>query len=143
MNYKKVGNSYKSISVETASPGKIVLMLFDGAIKFMDMALAGFDIEDTRRKNETIHNNIQKTQNIVSELQSSLDKKAAEKFSQTMYDLYTYMNKLLQEANAKKEKKPIQEVSKLLKELREAWAEMLTKAEKDGNINISSLSCNA
>ncbi|HCJ12066.1 MAG: flagellar export chaperone FliS [Verrucomicrobia bacterium GWF2_51_19] len=143
MNYKSAGKSYKTVSVETASPGKIILMLFDGALKFMDIAKKGFTMQDVRARNEMIHNNIVKTQAIISELQSSLDMKVGGEFPKTMYELYTFMYKCLQEANVKKQKKPIEDVYKLLTEIRDAWAEMLAKAEKNDKISLSSLSCNA
>ena len=50
--------SYKTISLETAPPGQLVLMLFDGAIKFLERAKLGFGIEDPVEMNEKGHNNI-------------------------------------------------------------------------------------
>ena len=65
--------SYKTISLETAPPGQLVLMLFDGAIKFLERAKLGFGIEDPVEMNETVHNNITRAQDIINELNSTLN----------------------------------------------------------------------
>ena len=73
MQYDKIAKSYKAQSVQTASPGKLVLMLFDGYLRFTAAARKSFEIEDFTKKNEGINNNLIRAQNIVTELQSSLD----------------------------------------------------------------------
>ena len=73
MQYDKIAKSYKAQSVQTASPGKLVLMLFDGYLRFTTAAKKSFDEEDLTKKNEGINNNLIRAQNIVTELQSSLD----------------------------------------------------------------------
>ena len=73
MQYDKIAKSYKAQSVQTASPGKLVLMLFDGYLRFTTAAKNAFNEEDLTKKNEGINNNLIRAQNIVTELQSSLD----------------------------------------------------------------------
>ena len=71
MQYDKIAKSYKAQSVQTASPGKLVLMLFDGYLRFTTAAKNAFNEEDLTKKNEGINNNLIRAQNIVTELQSS------------------------------------------------------------------------
>jgi flagellar protein FliS len=121
----KVTKSYKSSAVNTASPGQLVLMLFDGALKFIEQARVGTHLENFRERNEVVNNNLIKAQNILSELQTSLDMKVPGDFSKTMFALYDYMIRQLQEANMQKTEEPIKVVARLLRDIRDAWEEML------------------
>jgi flagellar protein FliS len=127
MQYSKFAKSYKANSVETASPGKLVLMLFDGALRFMHAAKMGFEEENFLKKNEQINNNLIRAQNIVTELQSSLDLSVPGDLPETLYKLYDYCNYHLQQANMNKDIEPIKYAESTIKELRDAWAEMLTQ----------------
>ena len=89
--YDKVAKSYKAQSVRTASPGKLVLMLFDGYLRFSAAAKKAFDETDLVKKNEGINNNLIRAQNIVSELQSSLDMTVPGELPGTLYRLYDYV----------------------------------------------------
>jgi len=125
--YDKVAKSYKAQSVRTASPGKLVLMLFDGYLRFSAAAKKAFDEENLVKKNEGINNNLIRAQNIVSELQSSLDMTVPGDLPGTLYKLYDYVLTNLQQANIKKDPSKIEESDNVMSELREAWAEMLTQ----------------
>ena len=133
MQYDKIAKSYKAQSVQTASPGKLVLMLFDGYLRFTTAALNSFDEKDLTKKNEGINNNLIKAQNIVTELQSSLDMSVPGELPGTLYRLYDYVLYQLQQANLQKKSEPISEADKVISELREAWAEMLIQNPTDGN----------
>jgi len=63
MQYEKIARSYKAQSIQTASPGKLVLMLFDGALRFMSAAKRAFEEEEFTKKNEDINNNLIRAQN--------------------------------------------------------------------------------
>ena len=126
-SYEKIAKSYKTQSVSTASPGKLVLMLFDGCLRFTAAATKAFDEPNFAKKNEGINNNLIKAQNIVAELQSSLDMTVPGELPGTLYRLYDYVLNNLQQANLKKDLKPIEEAEKVINELRDAWAEMLTQ----------------
>ena len=127
MQYDKIARSYKAQSVQTASPGKLVLMLFDGYLRFTTAAKRAFEEEEFTKRNEDINNNLIRAQNIVTELQASLDMSVPGDLPGTLYRLYDYVMHNLQQANLKKEEKPIDEADKVIRELREAWAEMLTQ----------------
>jgi flagellar secretion chaperone FliS len=129
MQLAQFAKSYKSVAVTTATPGQLVLMLFDGALRFLSTAVHGFQMEQVSTRNETIHNNLIKAQSILRELQCSLDLKAGGEFGTTMYALYDYMLGELQRANLGKECSPIETVERLLGEIRDAWAQMLKQSQ--------------
>ena len=146
MQYDKIARSYKAQSVQTASPAKHVLMLFDGCLRFTAAARKAFDEEEFTKRNEDINNNLIRAQNIVTELQSSLDMSVPGDLPGTLYRLYDYVMHNLQQANLNKEVKPIDEADKVISELREAWAEMLTQNPEDtpsGDQQSGSLSLQA
>jgi len=125
--YEKIAKSYKAQSVQTATPGKLVLMLFDGYLRFTTAAKRGFQEEDLTKKNELINNNLIRAQNIVTELQSSLDMSVPGELPGTLYRLYDYVLHQLQQANLQKKENPIDDADKVISELRDAWAEMLSQ----------------
>lgn len=129
MQLARLAKSYRSVAVTTATPGQLVLMLFDGALRFLSTALHGFQLDGIGARNEQIHNNLLKTQNILRELQASLDMKAGGEFSQTMYALYDFMLDQLQKANLAKDPEPITTVERLLGEIRTSWAQMLDQTQ--------------
>ncbi len=130
MSVPGYARAYQTQSVLTASPGQLVLMLYDGSLKFIALAKEGFNLPDsTPRRNELINANLQKAQNILIELQSNLDRDAGGDLAVTLDRLYDYYNRRLFEANVRKQIEPIAEVERFVKELRDAWAEMLRKED--------------
>ena len=121
----RYAQAYRTTSVETASPAKIVLMLFDGAIGFLHRALIGFEQDALTVRNETISNNLVKSQRIVNELRASLDLNAGGELAQTLHGLYDFMDEQLRQANFKKDRAPILVTQELLGELRAGWAGMM------------------
>ncbi|MFL2924150.1 MAG: flagellar export chaperone FliS [Limisphaerales bacterium] len=117
--------SYKTISLETAPPGQLVLMLFDGAIKFLERAKLGFGIEDPVEMNETVHNNITRAQDIINELNSTLDMDQGGEVAVVLRDLYVYLDNRLFESNIRKELEGVQEVIDRLSTVQAGWSEML------------------
>jgi flagellar protein FliS len=131
---------YKETQIKTASPGKLIVMLYDGAIKFLKQA----KIAINNKEIENAHKNIVRAQDIIIELLLSLNMEAGE-IAEKLQSLYIYLNKKLMEANLKKSCEPIDEVLKFLTELREAWNEAAKKnidsspetLEKSRSVNIS------
>lgn len=130
MQLTQLAKSYKSVAVTTATPGQLILMLYDGALRFLATASHGFQIESLNQRNEQIHNNLVKTQNILRELQLSLNLKVGGEFAQNMYALYDFMHDQLRRANLSKEPEPIATVERLLREIRDAWAQMLNQSSE-------------
>jgi flagellar protein FliS len=118
-------NIYRKTATTTASPGELVLMLFDGALRFMAAAEIGFQEENFARRNEQIHNNIQRTQAIITELQATLNMEKGGEFSENLYRLYDFMQDQLNQANREKSLDKIKVVAGFVQDIREAWAQML------------------
>jgi flagellar protein FliS len=125
-NKKNVYEQYKEVEIKTASPGKLIVIMYDGAIRFLKFAKEAIDEKNI----EKAHNNIVKAQDIIMELLLSLNMEAGE-IAVKLQSLYIFMNKLLMEANIKKEKEPIDRVLKMLTELREVWNEVAKKSENN------------
>lgn len=119
--------SYKKVAAQTATPGHLVLMLYEGAIRFLDQACLGFAEEDPLLYNRTINNNILKTQAILHELDASLDMERGGDFSRNLRSLYAYLDRRLQESNLRKDQAGIEEVLNRITVIRDAWREMLSK----------------
>jgi len=125
MSYANPSQTYRQVATLTASPGQLVLNLYDGAIRFLDQALQGFHQSDPLQFNLTIHNNVKRAQAILRSLDNALNMQAGGKLSFTLRELYGYFDKRLQESNLTKQEEGIQEVISRLTELREAWSRML------------------
>lgn len=125
MNTLNPLNAYRETQIKTANQGKLIVMLYDGAIKNLNQAVESFS--SSHRKYDVISNAILKAQDIISELMVSLDFEKGGEISRNLFSLYTFMNNQLLTANLKKEKNPVEEVKKMLMELREAWAEIARK----------------
>jgi flagellar protein FliS len=125
--------SYRQVATQTASPGQLVLMLFDGAIRFLEQARQGFAIEDPLEFNLTINNNVLRAQAIIRELNASLNLQEGGDLATTLRRLYDYFDWRLQQCNMQKREEGILEVIKRLTALRDAWAEMLLKPDASTN----------
>ena len=117
--------SYRQVATKTATPGQLVLMLFDGALRFLDKALVGFDLDDPLDSNLAINNNILKAQEILRELNMSLNMETGGEFAGTMRRLYNYYDLQLSQSNLQKDPAGVELVIRLLSVIRGAWAEML------------------
>lgn len=110
-------------------------MLYDGAIKFLTIALDNME----PKKYDIVNNNIIKAQDIITELLLSLNMDEGGEISRNLFSLYMYFKKQLLEANIKKDPAIINHVLKLLKEMREAWDQIsANETRSDKNINIGS-----
>lgn len=113
-------DQYLQASVITAPPGRLLLMLYDGAINFLSQAIDAIKKKDYEEANQLIV----RVQDIIAELVSSLDMKY--EVARSLSQLYDYFNRRLIEANVKKDSVPAVEVEGYLRELREIWAKMIT-----------------
>lgn len=115
-------NNYKRATVETSSPGKLLLMLYDGAIKNIGEAKKAIAEKDIN----TAHQKLIKTQDIILELISSLNMDY--EISNSLFSLYEYVHHQLVQANLKKDAVILDEVTGILTELRNTWAEAIKTA---------------
>jgi flagellar protein FliS len=117
--------SYQQVATQTAPPGQLVLMLYEGAARFLERAMAGFDIDDPAQSNQAINNNILRAQDIIFELNVTLNIQQGGELAMTLRKLYDYMDRRLMEANLKKCLLTLKEVHGRIAVLRDAWAQML------------------
>lgn len=114
--------AYNNSKILTASPAELTLMLYDGAIKFTNIAIMAIEKHDI----EKAHNNIVKTERIILEFQATLDDKYP--VAKDFYAVYTYLIQRLREANLKKDSEILEEVLKHLRTMRDTWKEVMAKA---------------
>jgi flagellar protein FliS len=118
--------SYRETATLTAPPGQIVLMLYEGAIRALERALPGFSNPDPGEANMIIHNNLQRAQDIIRELNSALNMQQGGEIAENLRRLYNYFERRLWESNIKKKPEGVGEVIRHLNVLRDAWATMLS-----------------
>lgn len=112
-------NAYKQNSVNTASPGELTLMLYNGCIKFIGQAKKAIEDQNIEQRNYYI----QRSQAIIAELMSTL--KMDLDISKQMLPLYQYMDRRLTEANIKSDIAILDEVEGLVTEFRDTWKEVI------------------
>ncbi len=118
--------AYQTQSILTASPGQLVLLMYDGALRFMNQARAAFALpEDNLSRIQSINTALLRAQAVIAELRANLDLKAGGELAVNLDRLYDYHLRRLQEANLRKDEAPLAEVERLVRSLREGWAEML------------------
>lgn len=112
-------NAYQNSKIQTASPAELTLMLYDGAVKFCNIALISLERNDYEKVSE----NLIKAQKIIMEFRSTLDFKypVAKDFDV----VYEYIYRRLVDANMKKDAEIIEEALKHIKEMRETWKEVM------------------
>ena len=123
--------AYNNSKILTASPAELTLMLYDGAIKFTNIAIMAIEKKDI----EKAHNNILKTERIIIEFQSPLDDKypVAKDFD----TVYSYLLRRLREANMKKDAEILEEVLKHLRTMRDTWKEVMAKTANGSKVAVS------
>lgn len=119
-------NQYKENSIKTASPEELVLMLYNGAIKFMNQGKLYMDQKNVPKTHEVLT----RAQNIIKELNVSLDMQY--EISQNLRSLYVYILEKLLEGNMSKKQEPIDEAISIVAELRDTWKEAM-KLSKIGH----------
>ena len=117
--------AYANNKITTASPAELTLMLYEGAIKFCNIAITAIEEKDISKA----HNNIMKVQNIIEEFQATLNHKypVAKDFD----NVYSYLMQRLIEANLKKDAEILQEVLGHLRTMRDTWKEVMRLAHAE------------
>ena len=126
MALPKAYGQYNNSKVLTASPAELTLMLYEGAIKFCNIAIIAVEQKDIQKA----HTNIQKTEKIIDYFRQTLDMSypVAEDFER----VYSYLGRRLVEANIKKDKEILEEVNTHLRSMRDTWKEVMKKSKEQG-----------
>ena len=125
MNANDPVNAYKEIQIKTANQIRLIVMLYDGAIRHINLALDSFN--GGHKRYDVVNTHIIASQDILSELMASLDFEKGGVLAKNLFSLYSFMSRRLLEGNLKKDPAPLAEVKKLLGDLREAWDEISTR----------------
>lgn len=124
MTYNNMYQQYQQNSINTASPEELTLMLYNGAIKFMNLG----KIHIEKKEIEQANNAIKRAQDIIYELNNTLD--MTYEISKNLRAIYTFVIGKLIDANIKKDAKFIDEALPLIEEIRDAWKEAMKEARK-------------
>ena len=125
--YSNYQNAYKKASVNTLDQNKLIIMLYDGAIKNANFAVQYMESGEI----EKVHDSLIKTKNIVTELLATLNMEQGGEIAKNLKSLYSYMFSQLIEANMEKKSEPVLTVIDLLKELRGAWVQIKEKKKPE------------
>lgn len=117
--------AYQQNSVNTATPGELTLMLYNGCLKFIRLASQAIENDDMQRKNE----NLIKAQNIIQELNFTLNRHI--ELSASMGAMYDYMYRRLVQANIKNDTSMLAEVEGYVTDFRDAWKQAIQSERKD------------
>ena len=120
---QNMAQQYNRNKILTATPAELTLLLYEGAIKFCNIAQVAIEKNDT----EKAHTNIVKAEMIIEELQSTLNRKypVAEDFKR----MYDYIFALLTEANMKKDLELLERALEELRGMRDVWKEVMKRAK--------------
>lgn len=116
--------AYQNNSVETASPGELTLMLYNGSLKFMKLAKKGIEEGNIELRNT----NIQKAQKIVQELMVTMNPDYS--ITQEVMPLYDYVNRRLMEANLKNDSTILNEAFEIMTDFRDTWKEVVKQTRQ-------------
>jgi len=114
---------YQQNVVNTSTPQELVLMLYNGLIKFLNLSVQAIENKEL----ENAHNNIIKAQRIIEEFMATLDMDYD--ISKNLYSLYDYMHRRLIDANIRKDKEILEEVLGFARQLRDTWAQAMKLAK--------------
>jgi flagellar protein FliS len=111
--------AYRETQIKTANQIKLIVMLYDGAIRHLSLALE--DLPGGHQHYDQVNGHVVAAQDIVSELMASLDFERGGEIARGLFSIYSYANRRLLDGNLSKDRAPLEEVKRLLGELRDAW----------------------
>ncbi|MFH2131336.1 MAG: flagellar export chaperone FliS [bacterium] len=124
--YTKSNQAYKKAAVTTKDQGTLILMLYDGTIRYLKIASNKIRKKDL----EGAHNAISKAKAIISELMTSLNTEDSGRVGSSLKSLYVYMFNRLIDANIQKNASYIDEVCELMSELRDGWLAVVNQKKQ-------------
>jgi flagellar protein FliS len=108
--------------VRTATQGKLIVMLYDEAVKQLDLAITL--LSQKSKQLDKVHNALIKTQDIVTELMTGLDFDRGGEIARNLMSLYVFFNEKIREGNMKKDVEPLKLVRSFVADLRSAWVQI-------------------
>jgi flagellar protein FliS len=141
VNATDPSQAYRETQIKTANQIKLIVMLYDGAIRHLNLALE--DLAAGHARYDQVNSHIVAAQDIVSELMASLDFERGGEIARGLFSIYSYANRRLLDGNVRKDRAPLEEVKRLLVELRDAWDGISARkglaehAVPSGGVNIA------
>lgn len=120
-NSQTLNTAYRKTQIETAPPEQLILMLYDGALRFIGQAEEGFATKNM----EKISNSLVRVQAIFTELMTALNKEKGGEIAINLERIYLFFLERLSEANVKKDPEPMRQIKPLIEDLRNTWAEVI------------------
>jgi flagellar secretion chaperone FliS len=114
--------AYQQTHVQSRSPLELVVMLYDGAIRFLEQAGDAMADRNMVKKGDSLS----RAMAIIAELQSTLNVEEGGEVAKQLDELYTHMTSRLIEANIQRTRQPIDEVLRLMRTLRDGWSQIAT-----------------
>ena len=131
-------NQYKNNQIFSASPEQIMIMLYDGAIRFLTQAMQGIDEGNIELKN----NGINRAMAIVMEFRNTLDHNIGGEIAANLDSLYDFMIREMIQANIKKDRQKLQAVHTMLSDLRDTWKEAIIIARNESQAVVNAAPAN-
>jgi flagellar protein FliS len=128
---KNAAQKYKQTSVQSATPEKILLMLYEGAMRFIKLAITAIDNKDIAGRGM----NIGRAFDIILELNNTLNHEKGGDIAKNLEQLYMFITDQLTKANATGQRKPLEDSLKVLETLYSGWVEALEKLKREENAN--------
>jgi flagellar protein FliS len=132
-------NAYRETNIKTASQGKLIIMLYDEAVRQLD--LAAELLEGEKPQYDKVNNAVLRAQDMVTELMVSLDFDKGGEVAHNLFSLYMYFNRQMMQANLDKDVQSLKTIRDQLSELRGAWDQIINKqsgsGEGSGGVNIA------
>jgi flagellar protein FliS len=122
---------YQTMQIMSSKPEKLILMLYDGALRFIQISIKALEQNDI----EQAHKNLIKTQNILIELMTSLNLDKGGEIAFNLFRIYEFMHFTLVQANVKKNPEPVRRISGQLKTLRDSWAQAMKNRDMEKTNN--------
>jgi flagellar protein FliS len=132
--YTNALSAYRETRIRTAGQGKLIVMLYDEAVKQLDRGLELMGLNQKKKdpgRIEQINKAVLKAQEIITELMVSLDFEQGKDIARNLFSLYTWFNQELLEANMQQDIRRITIVRNMLNELRGAWGEIAAKTSTE------------
>ncbi|MBW2186581.1 MAG: flagellar export chaperone FliS [Deltaproteobacteria bacterium] len=124
---------YQQNSILTASPEQILILLYDGAIRFTRQAMMGIESDNSAQKYE----GVRRAMAIIAEFANTLDHNVGGEIAADLDALYAYMNKELTQANLNNDIEKLKVVEGLLVDLRQTWVEAIEVARNEATVPAS------
>jgi len=144
--YNNAYTAYQRTNINTATRGRLIVLLYEGAVKQLTQAVGLFEPDGKilAKNIEQFGNCLQKAEAIISELEVSLDMEKGGEIAKNLMSLYLYFNEELMQANISKDKGKIESVLTMLKDLTESWRQIasttanVTPVQKESGLSIQS-----